>query len=69
MVRSEAYAKMPEDKREAMYQATGESLPVGRVGLPMEVAEAVAYLMTNSYTTGKVLDVDGGHTIRQYATR
>ncbi len=69
MVRSEAYAKLPEDKREAMYQATGESLPVGRVGLPVEVAEAVAYLMTNSYTTGKVLDVDGGHTIRQYATR
>jgi len=25
--------------------------------------------MSNTYTTGLVLDVDGGHMIRQYATR
>ena len=69
MVRTDAYAGMPEEQREAMYRATGESLPVGRVGFDYEVADAVLFLMTNTYATGLVLDVDGGHMIRQYATR
>lgn len=69
MVRTDAYGDMPEEKREAMYRATGESLPVGRVGFDHEVADAVLFLMTNTYATGLVLDIDGGHMIRQYATR
>ncbi len=69
MVRSEAYAGMEEEAREAMYAATGASLPLGRVGTVHEAASAAMYLMTNTYTTGVVLDVDGGHMIRQYATR
>ncbi len=69
MVRSDAYAAMEPEAREAMYEATGESLPVGRVGTVEETAEAAMLLMTNSYTTGVVLDVDGGHMIRQYARR
>jgi len=69
MVRSEAYDRMPSDKREQMYRSTGESLPVARVGETDEIAQAVLYLMSNGYTTGLVLDVDGGHMIRQYATR
>jgi NAD(P)-dependent dehydrogenase (short-subunit alcohol dehydrogenase family) len=69
MVRTEAYDKQPADKREAMFKSTGDSLPVGRVGYPQEVADAVLFMMTNSYLTGQVIDVDGGHTIRQYATR
>jgi NAD(P)-dependent dehydrogenase (short-subunit alcohol dehydrogenase family) len=68
MVRTEAYAGVPEDRREAMYQATGASLPVGRVGEAAEIAVAVLFLMNNPYMTGQVLDVDGGHMIRQYAT-
>ncbi len=69
MVRTEAYQAVPEDRREAMYRSTGESLPVGRVGNPEEIADAVLFLMSNPYMTGQVLDVDGGHMIRQYATR
>jgi NAD(P)-dependent dehydrogenase (short-subunit alcohol dehydrogenase family) len=69
MVRSEAYARLPEDRREAMYEATGESLPVGRVGFTEEVADAVLFMMTNTYLTGQVLDIDGGHMVRQYARR
>ena len=69
MVRSDAYAGMDEDARESMYQATGESLPVGRVGTNVEIAEATIYLMTNGYISGVVLDVDGGHMVRQYASR
>jgi len=69
MVRSDAYAAMPAEARERMYEATGESLPLARVGETAEVAQAVLFLMTNSFTTGVVLDVDGGHMVRQYATR
>ena len=67
MVRSEAYDKLPEEKRERMYEETGRSLPVGRVGLVQEAADAVLFLMHNGYTTGVVMDVDGGHMVRQYA--
>ncbi|MEM6663145.1 MAG: SDR family oxidoreductase [Pseudomonadota bacterium] len=69
MVRSDAYSKMDDDRREAMYNSTGDSLPAGRVGEVGEIAEAALFLMANEYTTGIVLDVDGGHMIRQYATR
>ncbi len=69
MVDTEAYAGLPEDKRQAMYRSTGESLPLGRVGRAEELAEAALFLMTNGFTTGQVLDVDGGHMVRQYATR
>lgn len=36
------------------------AIPLGRMGTPEEVAEAVAYLATASYVTGEVLRVDGG---------
>lgn len=36
-------------------------LPVGRIGVPADIAEAVLFLLGNGYTTGEVLHVDGGH--------
>jgi len=69
MIRSEAYAGMDDRARETMYEATGDSLPVGRVGTVQEAASAALYLMSNTYSTGIVLDIDGGHMIRQYAHR
>ncbi len=38
--------------------------PMGRVGTPQEVAEAVLYLMNAEFTTGTTLVVDGGATAR-----
>lgn len=69
MVRTELHDRLPEDRREAMFAATGSSLPAGRIGEPGEIAEAVLLAATNGYMTGHVLDIDGGHTVRQYATR
>lgn len=69
MVRTDAYVTMPDDARERMYESTGESLPLGRVGLADEIAEAALFAAGNGFLTGQVLDVDGGHMIRQYATR
>jgi NAD(P)-dependent dehydrogenase (short-subunit alcohol dehydrogenase family) len=35
--------------------------PLGRIGEPEEVAEAVLYLARSGFVTGTVLDVDGGY--------
>lgn len=35
-------------------------IPLGRLGLPEEIADAVAFLVTADYITGEVLRVDGG---------
>jgi NAD(P)-dependent dehydrogenase (short-subunit alcohol dehydrogenase family) len=67
MVRTELHDRLPEDRREAAFAATGASLPVRRVGRPCEVAQAILLAATNGYLSGAVLDVDGGHMIRQYA--
>ena len=68
MVRTEAYTGMDGAARERMYEATGASLPLGRVGEPEEVAAAALMVMANPYLTDQAVDVDGSHTIRQYAT-
>ena len=36
------------------------AIPLGRMGQPQEVAQAVAFLATAPYITGEVLRVDGG---------
>lgn len=37
-----------------------DAIPLGRMGEPEEVADAVAYLVNAGYVTGQVLQVDGG---------
>jgi pteridine reductase len=37
--------------------------PLGRLGSPDDIAEAVCYLLDASYVTGQVLNIDGGRTI------
>jgi NAD(P)-dependent dehydrogenase (short-subunit alcohol dehydrogenase family) len=36
------------------------ALPIGRIGMPKDVAHAALFLVENSFTTGTILDVDGG---------
>lgn len=38
-----------------------ETVPLGRMGTPREVAECVYFLCTATYVTGQVLGVDGGY--------
>ena len=33
---------------------------LGRIGLPMEVADAIVFMLQSKWTTGALLDVDGG---------
>lgn len=64
MVNTEAYAQMPENEREQMFEGIGQNLPVGRVGHANEIALAVASVIANDFMTGSVIDVDGGHLAR-----
>lgn len=50
-----------------MLEATAASLPLQMVGEPAVIGEALYFLATSRFTTGVVLDVDGGHQVRQYA--
>ena len=43
--------------------ALAEQTPLGRIGKPEEVAEAVLFLAKASFITGQVLTVDGGFTL------
>ncbi len=52
--------RMPEDARRAMYERSAASVPVGRVGEPSDVGHAVLFLVSNGFTTGAILDCDGG---------
>ena len=60
MVDTPAYDWMNAEQKQAMFEQTGNNLPVKRIGKPDEIAEAVVFLVSNGYVTGTVLDVDGG---------
>jgi NAD(P)-dependent dehydrogenase (short-subunit alcohol dehydrogenase family) len=59
-VRTPLWANIPEVQREAMYAEVGATLPVGLVGEAQDIAETYLYLMSNRYSTGQVVVVDGG---------
>ena len=64
---TERFEHMDKDRKAAMFANTADSLPLKRVGEPSDMGEAIHYLATAKFITGVILDVDGGHTIRQYA--
>lgn len=51
-----------ERKAEVLAGMAGR-LPVGRVGQPDDIADAMAFLIGNGFTTGTVLHVEGGHRL------
>lgn len=55
-----AYEEMPPAQRQAYFESVAKQLPVKRIGTPKDIAATVLHLMQNGYTTGTVVDVDGG---------
>jgi NAD(P)-dependent dehydrogenase (short-subunit alcohol dehydrogenase family) len=51
------------DKKDETLTAMAKRLPVGRVGQPVDIADAIAFLMGNTFTTGTILHVEGGHRL------
>ncbi len=58
------FSGISEQERKAFFEKTAKGLPVKKIGVPEEVAMSAIYLMTNTYTTGSTLYVDGGETLR-----
>jgi len=61
-VESERQAHMPSTTEDISYTNIVQSIPMGRMGLPDEVAKAVLWLLSSdaSYVTGTVLTIAGG---------
>ena len=51
---------MTESDRDALYRNVAQSVPVGRVGEPEDLAQTYIYLMQEGYSTGQMIVVDGG---------
>ncbi|WP_395807231.1 SDR family oxidoreductase [Archangium minus] len=52
-----------EGVKQQRFEQHVRRLPVGRVGIPADIAHAALFLMGNGFTTGEVLHVDGGHRL------
>ena len=58
------FAKMGEKERKDLFDQLSKELPVKRIGQPEEIAHTALYLMSNGYTTGSTIFVDGGFLLR-----
>jgi NAD(P)-dependent dehydrogenase (short-subunit alcohol dehydrogenase family) len=54
---------MTEERKKEAFAAMAARLPSGRVGRVEDIAEAIVFLMKSQFSTGTVLDVDGGHRL------
>lgn len=63
LVDTPLYSKMQPQQRQAFLEASALKLPTRKIGSPTDIGEAALMLMTNSYITGTVVDVDGGHLV------
>lgn len=54
----------PDAVRDAAFEQFSSTTTLGRVGVESEIAHAVLYLFTNTYTTGSTLYPDGGYALR-----
>ncbi len=54
------WAFLPEDQRQTVFADYAGKTPVGRIGAPDDIAEAIAFLIKDSFMTGHVLICDGG---------
>jgi NAD(P)-dependent dehydrogenase (short-subunit alcohol dehydrogenase family) len=50
----------PQDQKQAMFETYAAKTPVGRVGRPEDIAQAIAFLIGDSFMTGHMLICDGG---------
>lgn len=53
------------DQRKAVLEVISSGIPLGRMGMPEEVAEAVVYLASDAsaFAVGQDLILDGGQTV------
>ena len=57
------WAQVAADRKDETLGAMAERLPVGRIGQPDDIADAIFFLIGNGFTTGTTLHVEGGHRL------
>jgi NAD(P)-dependent dehydrogenase (short-subunit alcohol dehydrogenase family) len=57
------WAQVAGDRKAETLAAMAERLPVGRIGQPDDIADAIIFLIGNGFTTGTTLHVEGGHRL------
>lgn len=60
---SEMWSGLAPADRDRLRQSVADTVPVGRMGTPEDIADAAVFLMTNLQTTGAVLEVSGGEPL------
>ncbi|GAA0741640.1 SDR family oxidoreductase [Ideonella azotifigens] len=63
MVNTPIWDRLPDDARQATFDAAAKRLPAGRVGEADDIAQAILFLAGNGYATGSTVRVDGGGAI------
>lgn len=63
MINTPLWSRMSQDSRQAAFDSAAQRLPVGRIGQPEDIAQAVLYLAGNGFATGSTVLVDGGGAI------
>lgn len=64
IIRTNLWDAMPEADRDSLFENTGRSLLVGRIGEPEDIAASFVYLMKQQFATGQNLIVDGGAVLQ-----
>jgi NAD(P)-dependent dehydrogenase (short-subunit alcohol dehydrogenase family) len=60
---SEMWSGLSDAERDDLRRRVADALPVGRMGMPEDIAHAAIFLMTSRQTTGAVLEVSGGESL------
>jgi NAD(P)-dependent dehydrogenase (short-subunit alcohol dehydrogenase family) len=60
MIDTPLWSGIPADARQAMFEETARSTPVGRIGRPEDVASSVVQALENTFVNGSLIHVNGG---------
>jgi NAD(P)-dependent dehydrogenase (short-subunit alcohol dehydrogenase family) len=53
----------PGVSKDDLAKLMAKRVPLGRIGRPEEIADAILFLMGNDYVTGTTIAVDGGASL------
>jgi NAD(P)-dependent dehydrogenase (short-subunit alcohol dehydrogenase family) len=63
LIETPLWSGMPEEKRAAIFANAAKTLPARRIGQPVDIANAIMFLLTTPFATGSTVRVDGGGAI------
>ncbi len=64
IVETPLWNQLELEQRKMLFDKAARGLPAKRIGQPADIGQAVLFVMTNPFTTGSVIQVDGGSAIQ-----